>query len=156
MRLVVQIYMALAILYPTATLAVQPDELLGDPKLEQRARNISAGLRCLVCQNQSIDDSDAPLARDLRVLVRDRLKAGGSDEQVLKFVVSRYGDFILLKPPFNVQTVLLWTLPGLILLAAGGVILFNVRRRQTAVSTPAPLNEAESAALRDILEQKAP
>jgi cytochrome c-type biogenesis protein CcmH len=156
MRYVWQIVLALVLLSPTVALAVQPDELLSDPKLEQRARNIASGLRCLVCQNQSIDDSDAPLAKDFRVLVRDRLKAGDSDEQVLRFVVSRYGDFILLKPPFNVQTVLLWTLPGLILLAAGGVILFNVRRQRTAAAVPKPLNEAETAALRDILEQRTP
>jgi cytochrome c-type biogenesis protein CcmH len=89
--------------------ALQPDELLADPALEQRARQISSGLRCLVCQNQSIDDSDAPLARDLRVLVRERLEAGDSDAEVESFVVARYGDFVLLRPPVNAYTIILWT-----------------------------------------------
>ena len=89
-------------------LAVTPQERLADPALEQRARQVSAGLRCLVCQNQSIDDSEAPLARDLRVLVRDRIKAGDSNTQVTDFVVARYGEYVLLKPPFGLHTALLW------------------------------------------------
>lgn len=101
--------------------AVQPDEVLSDPELEKRARVISMELRCLVCQNQSIDDSDAPLARDLRVLVRERLQKGESNDEVLDFVVSRYGEFVLLKPPFGWHTLLLWLTPLLAL--AGGVWL---------------------------------
>ena len=101
--------------------AVQPDEILADPALEKRARALSAGLRCLVCQNQSIDDSDAPLAGDLRRLVRERLQAHDSDQQVLDFVVARYGDFVLLKPPFTPGTVLLWLSPIVVLL--GGLIV---------------------------------
>lgn len=99
--------------------AVQPDEILADKHLEERARAISAGLRCLVCQNQSIDDSDAPLARDLRLLVRERLTAGDSDADVEKFIVARYGEFVLLKPPLTSQTLILWVAPGLVMLAAG-------------------------------------
>lgn len=145
-----------AFVFVPVAFAVHPDELLKDPSLENRARALSAGLRCLVCQNQSIDDSDAPLARDLRVLVRERLKAGDSDEDILKFVVARYGDFILLKPPLNMSTLLLWSLPGAILVIAGGVILVNTRRRRRRETTAANLSDEESARLRDILDQKSP
>jgi cytochrome c-type biogenesis protein CcmH len=107
-----------ALVMPTH--AVTPQEVLPDKAMEARARDISAGLRCLVCQNQSIDDSDAPLAHDLRVLVRERLKAGDSDTEVRDFVVTRYGDFVLLKPPFSAQTALLWFMPLLVL--AGAVV----------------------------------
>ena len=103
--------LAVAMLAAAPALAVQPDEILSDPGLETRARHISAGLRCLVCQNQSIDDSDAPLARDLRLLVRERLKAGDSDAQVVQFVEDRYGEFVLLRPPFSARTLLLWLAP---------------------------------------------
>ena len=92
--------------------AVQPDEILSDPAMEARARALSAELRCLVCQNQSIDDSNAPLARDLRLLVRERLKANDTDEQVMEYVVARYGDFVLLKPPMNTSTLILWVDAG--------------------------------------------
>lgn len=139
---------------PSITHAVQPDEILADPKLEQRARSLTANLRCLVCQNQSIDDSDAPLARDLRVLVRERLKAGDSDNDVMKFVVARYGDFILLKPPFKMETVLLWALPALILLLGGLAILYNIRRRTEVAAIP--LSADEESKLRDILDRNAP
>src|SRR5689334_25305690 len=98
-----------------AALAVTPDEMLKDPALEARARNLSEELRCMVCQNQSIDDSEAPLAHDLRVLVRQRLEAGDSDRQVLDYLVARYGDFVLLRPPFKPETLLLWGLPPLAL-----------------------------------------
>ena len=107
--------------------AVQPGEQLADPALEARARSISAGLRCLVCQNQSIDDSDAPLARDLRLLVRQRLQAGDSDDGVRDYLVARYGDFILLRPPFALSTLLLWLTPVLAL-AAGGAAILRARR----------------------------
>lgn len=106
----------------TPSMAVQPDEILPDAAMEARARAMSAQLRCLVCQNQSIDDSNAPLARDLRLLVRERLKAGDSDSAVMDYVVARYGEFVLLKPPFNAATLLLWLTPLLALLAAGWLV----------------------------------
>src|SRR5690349_1582649 len=112
----------------TAVLAVTPDEQMSDPKLEARARQISHGLRCLVCQNQSIDDSDAPLARDLRLLVRERIKSGDSDGQVIDFIVARYGDFVLLKPPLTWHTALLWATPFLLLMAAIFAIWRNTAR----------------------------
>ncbi|MEM7425163.1 MAG: cytochrome c-type biogenesis protein [Pseudomonadota bacterium] len=111
-------------------LAVNPDEILDDPALEARARTLSAELRCLVCQNQSIDDSDAPLAKDLRVLLRERLKAGDSDSEVMKFLVERYGEFILLRPSFGSHTLILWLLPFLLLLGGGIFILLQRRRRR--------------------------
>jgi cytochrome c-type biogenesis protein CcmH len=121
-RLVLVAALALASATPLAPArAVEPDEVLTDAGLEARAREISAGLRCLVCQNQSIDDSHAPLAKDLRVLVRERLKAGDSDAAVRDYVVARYGEFVLLKPPFNLETLLLWLSP-LLLLVTGGVL----------------------------------
>jgi cytochrome c-type biogenesis protein CcmH len=118
-------------LHATPSVAVQPDEILPDAKLEERARNLSRELRCMVCQNQSIDDSDAPLARDLRLLVRERLKAGDSDKQVMDFLTTRYGDFVLLNPPMNAKTFLLWVLPAG-LLVAGGIVLVLAMRRRTA------------------------
>lgn len=125
-------------------LAVQPDEVMSDPKLETRARDISSELRCLVCQNQSIDDSGAPLARDLRLLVRERLKAGDSNAQVKDYLVARYGDFVLLKPPFKAATLLLWLTPPLVLLAGGVAVLLN-RRGRTSRQPPPPLDPAEQA-----------
>ncbi|MGH6922210.1 MAG: cytochrome c-type biogenesis protein [Propylenella sp.] len=109
-------------------IAVQPDEMLADPALEGRAREISAGLRCLVCQNQSIDDSNAPLARDLRILVRERLKAGDSNAEVKNYLVARYGDFILLRPRFAAYTLILWLTPLAVLLAGAAVALRRFRR----------------------------
>ena len=109
-------------------LAVQPDEIMADPALEARARGLSKELRCMVCQNQSIDDSDAPLARDLRILVRERLQAGDSDRQVIDFLVARYGEFVLLKPRFSPHTALLWLGPAAILLV-GAFGLFVAARR---------------------------
>jgi cytochrome c-type biogenesis protein CcmH len=133
--------------------AVEPDEILADPKLEGRARAISAELRCLVCQNQSIDDSNAPLARDLRLLVRERLKAGDSDENVIRFVVDRYGKFVLLKPPFDPQTALLWLTPFLVLATAGLVIIGRLRQGRPWVSAPGgPLTPDEERRLRALLE----
>lgn len=123
---------------PMSAHGVNPGEVLDDPVLEERAREISKGLRCLVCQNQSIDDSDATLAKDLRVLVRDRLAAGDSNEEVLSYVVSRYGDFVLLKPPFKTATLVLWLGPViLILLGILSFVLFFRKNRQSAVA-PAP------------------
>src|SRR6201990_1148892 len=114
--------------------AVQPDEMLKNPALEGRARALSKELRCMVCQNQSIDDSDAPLARDLRLLVRERISAGDSDGQVIDFLVARYGEFVLLKPRFNQHTVLLWLLPPLALMAGGVALwIYSSRRRRAGV-----------------------
>jgi cytochrome c-type biogenesis protein CcmH len=124
--------------------AVEPDEVLADPALEARARALSAGLRCMVCQNQSIDDSDAPLARDLRLLLRERLQAGDTDDEVTQFLVARYGDFILLRPRFKLETALLWGTPILVLVAGIGVILWSRRRG----GKDGPLDPSEEAALR--------
>ena len=129
--------------------AVQPSEVLDDPALEARARQLSAGLRCMVCQNQSIDDSDAELARDLRVLVRERLVAGETDEQVIDYVVSRYGEFVLLKPRFNMRNALLWGAP-ILLLVIGGLFIVVQSRRQTLPVTQA-LSPEEERRLKEIL-----
>jgi cytochrome c-type biogenesis protein CcmH len=134
--------------------AVQPDEILPDPKLETRARNLSRELRCMVCQNQSIDDSDAPLARDLRILVRDRLKAGDDDRQVLDFLTARYGDFVLLKPRFSWRTAALWGTPVVLLVLGGlGLVLF-LRRRATAAAATPGLTPAEQQRVEDVLRQE--
>jgi len=128
--------------------AVQPDEILDDAKLEQRARDLSTGFRCLVCQNQSIDESDAPLAKDLRILIREHLTKGDSDAQIRDFVVARYGEFVLLKPRLTARTAILWATPFLIIVVG---LAFILRRRtipgQTAESA---LTTAEQAALRDL------
>jgi cytochrome c-type biogenesis protein CcmH len=128
--------------------AVLPGEMLSDPALEARARAISEELRCLVCQNQSIDDSDADLAHDIRVLVRERLVAGDSDGQVLDFIVARYGEFVLLKPRFNPRNALLWSAPGVMLLGGGIFILLAARRRRVANT---PLSAEEKAELEALL-----
>jgi cytochrome c-type biogenesis protein CcmH len=126
---------------------VQPDELMKDPALESRARALSGELRCMVCQNQSIDDSDAPLARDIRVLIRQRIAEGESNEAVRSYLVSRYGDFILLKPPFKPETLLLW-LSAPLTLAAGLVAVWLARRRaQVATQALSAEEEAQLAAL---------
>lgn len=139
-----------ALLAASPALAVQPNEILPDAKLEQRARDLSAELRCMVCQNQSIDDSDAPLARDLRVLVREQLKTGKTDGEIRDFLVARYGDFILLKPPLKAGTLLLWGLPfaGLLLGALG---IFVAMRRRAAAIEP-PLSAEEKARIEGILD----
>ena len=124
-------------------LAVQPDEMLKDPALEKRARELSRELRCMVCQNQSIDDSEAPLARDLRILVRERIVKGDSDKQVLDFLVARYGEFVLLKPRFEMQTLLLWVLPPSVLLIGAIVLLMAARQRRIAPASVTPLSPAE-------------
>ena len=132
----------------TPAWAVLPDEVLADPALETRARNLSHELRCMVCQNQSIDDSNADLARDLRVLVRERLQAGDSDRQVIDYVVARYGEFVLLKPRFSARNALLWGTPILLLLI-GGAFIF-VRTRQGAFNEPR-LSDDEQAAVERLL-----
>lgn len=138
--------LAAPVLAPTPAYAVGAGEALADPAKEQRARALFKQLRCLVCQNQSIDDSDADLARDLRVLVRERIQAGDSDEQVLAFLTARYGDFVLLKPPVKASTLPLWLAPFVILVLGAGVIAVAVRRRRTQRPTaPTPLSADERA-----------
>lgn len=128
--------------------AVTPGEKLPDPAMEARARAITSELRCLVCQNQSVDDSDASLAKDLRVLVREKLKEGLSDAQVKDYVHSRYGDFVLLRPPVKMGTILLWTAPLLAVLAGGAAVWSAARKRRFSAAGPAPLTEAERARLK--------
>jgi cytochrome c-type biogenesis protein CcmH len=133
--------------------AVQPDEILKDPALEQRARQLSTGLRCLVCQNESIDDSSAPLARDLRLLVRERITAGDSDAQVKAFLVARYGEFVLLRPPVSMRTAFLYGAP-FVALALGGLLVWRLSRRRGTVVTAAALTDEEKARLERVLETK--
>lgn len=121
--------LTLLLLTAMPAFAVQPDEVMADPAKEGRARVLSQQIRCMVCQNQSIDDSDAPLARDLRLLVRERISAGDSDSQVLDFLVARYGQFVLLKPRFEGETILLWILPPLVLAIGAVVVIVTLRRR---------------------------
>ena len=141
---------AALLLAATAVPAVTPDEMLKDPALEARARELSAELRCLVCQNQSIDDSDAELAADLRVLVRERIAAGDTDEEVLAYVVSRYGEFVLLKPRFNARNALLWGTPVLLLLIGGVVLIVSARGRRRPAGQG--LSAEENAALKKVLD----
>jgi cytochrome c-type biogenesis protein CcmH len=147
--------LAMVLLAQAPALAVQPDEMLVDPALEQRARTLSRELRCMVCQNQSIDDSEAPLARDLRLLVRERLKTGDSDQQVLDFLVARYGQFVLLKPRFGWDTALLWGAPaGVLVIGVLGLVVLIRRSRDPAqgIADQAPLSEAERNRLNVLLE----
>lgn len=134
--------------------AVQPDEVLPDPVLESRARTISAELRCLVCQNQSIDDSDAPLAHDLRIIVRERVTAGDSDQQVRDYLVARYGEFVLLRPRFSWRNALLWAAPFAVLVigAVASVLAFR-RRRAAAEAAQAALTPEEEARLKRLLAE---
>jgi len=144
----------LALIAPGAALAVQPDEMLKNPVLEARARNLSQELRCMVCQNQSIDDSEASLARDLRLLVRERLMQGDSDKQVLDFLVARYGEFVLLKPRFEPQTLLLWGIPPLSLLGGLVVLLVMARRRQTTDLSAGELSATEQQRIAKLVKAK--
>jgi cytochrome c-type biogenesis protein CcmH len=141
--------LASALLAPLGAYAVEPGEKLADSAQEARARAIASELRCLVCQNQSIDDSDAPLAKDLRMLLRDQIKNGASDKEARDYIVARYGDFVLLRPPFKPETLLLWGAP-LIALAGGALALWSAhrRRRVATAAAPAALSEAEKAKLR--------
>jgi cytochrome c-type biogenesis protein CcmH len=140
------IALALALVATSPAAAVQPDEILSDPALEARARALSRELRCMVCQNQSIDDSDAPLARDLRILVRERLTAGDSDAKVIEFLTARYGEFVLLKPRLTAGTALLWFAPVIALVAGGCGLWIALRRRRSRDSvdlSPSELSPAE-------------
>jgi cytochrome c-type biogenesis protein CcmH len=138
---------------PRVAVAVEPSEMLKDPKLEARARELSTELRCMVCQNESIDESQATLAHDLRVLIRQRIAAGESNRQVRDYLVSRYGDFILLKPPFKPETLLLWGTPLLIFLGGGAAILLSVRRRASSLK-PASLSAAEEEKLAALMKEE--
>ena len=150
-------FVLLAACYAEKLAAVEPDEILKDPKLEERARDLSAELRCVVCQNQSIDDSNAPLARDLRLLVRERLKAGDSDKDVIDFIVARYGEFVLLRPSFGWHTALLWLLPLFLLLGGVALARLAMTRTQTTqtserLSSAKPLNIAERKRVEELLK----
>ena len=136
--------------------AVQPDEILKDSALESRARNLSRELRCMVCQNQSIDDSEAPLARDLRLLVRDRLTQGDTDQQVLDFLVSRYGNFVLLRPPLEWHTMLLWGLPPAVLIAALVGLMIKARRQRPTASGTEALSQDEERRLSTLVDGDPP
>jgi cytochrome c-type biogenesis protein CcmH len=153
-RTLYAVTLAMVLLAPSASWAVQPDEMLSNPALEARARALSKDLRCMVCQNESIDDSEAPLAHDLRVLVRERLKAGDTDQQVLDFLVARYGEFVLLKPPLSWHTIALWGLPPAVLFVGAVVIIADLRRRRRLDPTAAEgpkLSAAEEARLAELL-----
>jgi cytochrome c-type biogenesis protein CcmH len=132
--------------------AVEPKEMLADPALEARAREISRGLRCVVCQNESIDESDADLAHDLRVLVRERLTAGDSDAQVVQYIVDRYGDFVLLRPPMKPETYILWASPAILLLIAGALIAIYLRRHRGGGPAPQSLTPEEQARVDALLK----
>jgi cytochrome c-type biogenesis protein CcmH len=146
--LLVMTALLLATAWPSR--AVNPDEMLADPALEARAREISQGLRCVVCQNESIDESNADLAGDLRRLVRERLTAGDSDQQVVQFIVDRYGDFVLLRPPVKPATYPLWAAPVVILAIATTIIILYLRRRRRGTPPP-PLTAAEQSRLDELM-----
>ncbi len=133
-------------------MAVEPDEILDDPVLEARARDLSTNLRCLVCQNQSIDDSNAGLAKDLRVLLRERLVAGDSDEQAIGYIVSKYGEYVLLKPKFAFHTLFLWLSP-FVLLAIGMFALFHMRSRPVATTKENVLSDEEKKRLQELMQK---
>jgi cytochrome c-type biogenesis protein CcmH len=151
-RRLLAVALLIGLLSPTPSLAVQPDEMLSNPVQEARARSLSRELRCMVCQNESIDDSEAPLAHDLRVLVRERIKAGDSDAQIIDFLVARYGEFVLLKPRLSWHTALLWGLPPALLLCGGALVLISLTRRSRALGREdAKLNDVEEEQLANIV-----
>ncbi len=155
MRRFALIVLLMVLAAPEGALSVQPDEMLKDPALETRARDLSRELRCMVCQNQSIDDSEAPLARDLRLLVRERLTNGDSDQQVLDFLVSRYGAFVLLKPPLEWHTLLLWGLPPAAVIAGITSLIVMARRRKTAARDTEVLSQEEEQRLSTLVDTAA-
>jgi cytochrome c-type biogenesis protein CcmH len=156
MQRVLAALLALVLIGCSAAHAVQPDEIMPDAAKEARARDLSRELRCMVCQNQSIDDSDAPLARDLRLLVRERITAGDSDTQVMDFLVARYGEFVLLKPRFEQRTWLLWLVPPLLLAGGGLALWIYARRRARAVDAVMALTPDEEARLTKLLSGDLP
>jgi cytochrome c-type biogenesis protein CcmH len=145
------VFLALSAAAPAV--AVQPSEVLKDPALEARARALSRELRCLVCQNQSLDDSDADVAHDLRMLVRERLTAGDSDSQVVDYLVARYGEFVLLKPRFAWHNAVLWMTPAAALVAGAVAMFMAIRRRRTAAATAVPLSAEEERRLAEVIDQ---
>ena len=149
--LVLALMLAVALPVAGPVLAVQPDEMLADPALEARARALSKGLRCLVCRTENIDDSDAQLARDLRILVRERLVAGDTDEEAVAFLVDRYGEYVLLNPPATGANILLWIAGPAMLLAGAGIAFFTFRRRGTAAADG--LNAEEAARVAEIMKE---
>jgi len=149
LALVMMIMIVVTIFGPTRSFAVNPDEVLSDPALEQRARNLSSKLRCLVCQNQSIDDSDASLAKDLRILLRKRLVAGDTDGDVMDYIVSRYGEFVLLQPRFGIHTLILWSMPVLLILI--GILVFFIRLKRVTKSDTLDLTDEENARITKLL-----
>jgi cytochrome c-type biogenesis protein CcmH len=152
LRYLCQVLLAISIASAAPAFAVQPDEIMADPAREARARELSRELRCMVCQNQSIDDSEAPLARDLRLLVRERIAAGDSDAQVMDFLVARYGEFVLLKPRLTEHTLLLWLLPPLALFGGGAALwTYNRRRVKPAEDATISLSPEEEARLRQLM-----
>jgi len=152
--LALMLALSVAVLATSPARSIQPDEILADSALEARARAISAGLRCLVCQNQSIDDSDAPLARDLRLLVRERLKEGDSDNEVVDFIVARYGEFVLLKPRLSRGTLILWLATPAVFAAALLLIFLAYRRKRAATRGLEPLNAGEKRRLKRLLDER--
>lgn len=149
MRIMIAFFLSALFVLPA--LAVNPDEVLKDPALEKRARALSLELRCLVCQNQSIDDSDAQLAKDLRILVRERLTAGDTDKQVIDYIVARYGEFVLLKPRFASHTLILWLSPFVILLIGLGALIWWLKTREKVALNS--LSEEEEKALEKLLDK---
>jgi cytochrome c-type biogenesis protein CcmH len=154
-RLLLASVLFTALMAATPSRAVEPSEVLADPALEARARHLSQHLRCVVCQNQSIDDSNAPLARDLRVILRERLTAGDTDDAAIDYIAARYGNFVLLKPPVQVNTLLLWFGPGIILILALLAYFMLVRKRPetSAGDAPQTLTAAERDALHSLLKE---
>ena len=142
----------IALFSATPAWAVQPDEVLADPALESRARAISTGLRCLVCRNETIDDSDASLARDLRLLLRERLTAGDTDAEAIAFIVDRYGEYVLLNPTANGVNLILWLAGPAMLITGLGVAAIYLRRRRRSAAPDAPLSDSETKRLAEILE----
>jgi cytochrome c-type biogenesis protein CcmH len=154
-RILILLSFIVALIAAPSAHAVQPDEIMSDPAKEARARDLSRELRCMVCQNQSIDDSEAPLARDLRLLVRERIAAGDSDNQVIDFLVARYGQFVLLKPRFEQQTFVLWLLPPLLLIGGGLTLWLQARRRARRNSEAAGLSAEEEARIAALMSSDA-
>jgi cytochrome c-type biogenesis protein CcmH len=153
-RKLLAVALLFGLLSPTPLLAVQPDEMMSNPVQEARARALSRELRCMVCQNESIDDSEAPLAHDLRVLVRERIKAGDSDAQIIDFLVARYGEFVLLKPRLSWHTALLWGLPPVLLLVGGALVLVSLTRRSRALGgEDTKLSNVEEKRVANILSE---